>query len=376
VSAAATSPLRSLFHVPGPGPYLLTHSVGCMPKAVELALREQFLEPWSTLGGDAWELWLAAHEAFREALAGLLGGSATEYCPQPNLSAGFATLLGSLPEPHRRRRIWVAAEDSFPSLGFVLHQARKLGYELRLIPRSRSPAATQSWAEAITDEVCGALITHVHSNTGERAPVHEIARLCADRGALSIVDIAQSAGIVPLNVSQFGADVVLGSCVKWLCGGPGAGFMWVRGALIPSLDPTQVGWFSHAMPFEFDIHSYRHAPDARRFWGGTPTIAPFVAAAASVRVLQGIGSQRIWAHNRSLVADFIQALPTRWRERLGKPPGGGTLCLDLAEELPVIRAALAEREARFDCRGTVVRLSFHVCNSARDARTAAQAWPS
>jgi kynureninase len=366
---------RSLFHVPGPGPYLLTHSVGCLTKAAEIAIREEFLEPWSRLGGDAWEQWLVAHEAFREALAALLGGGAADYCPQPSVSAGLATLLGSLPEPARSRRVWVAAEDSFPSVGFVLHQARRRGYELRLIPRHLSPAATDSWAEAITDDVCGALITHVHSNTGVKAPVREIAQLCADRGALSVVDIAQSAGIVPLDVSQLGADVVLGSCVKWLCGGPGAGFLWVRDSLIPSLDPTQIGWFSHALPFEFDIHSYRHAPDARRFWGGTPTVAPFVTAAASLRVLRGIGSQHVWAHNRSLVAEFTRSLPDRWREKLGQPPGGGTLCLDLADELAVVREALTARGARFDGRGSVLRLSFHLCNSADDARMAAGAWP-
>jgi kynureninase len=367
--------VRSLFHVPGPGPYLLTHSVGCLSKAAELALREQFLEPWGRLGGDAWEQWLAAHEAFRESLAALLGGSAAEYCPQPNLSASLASLLGSLPAPVRARRVWVAAEDSFPSLGFVLHQARRLGYELRLIPRRLSPAVTASWAGAITDEVAGALITHVHSNTGARAPVREIAQLCADRGALCIVDIAQSAGIVPLDVSQLGADVVLGSCVKWLCGGPGAGFLWVRSSLIASLDPSQVGWFSHENPFEFDIHSYRHAPDARRFWGGTPTVTPFVTAAASLRVLRDIGSEHIWEHNRRLVAEFIRSLPDRWRQKLGKPPGGGTLCLDIGDALPLVRTALAECGARFDCRGPVLRLSFHLCNSAAEASAVAQAWP-
>jgi len=347
-----------------------------MPKEAERALHEHFLEPWSRLGGDAWEQWLEAHEAFRRALAALLGGSAAEYCPQPNVSGGLATLLGSLPAPAPTRRVWVAAEDSFPSLGFVLHQARRLGYELRVIPRSRSPADAGSWAEAISEEVGGALITHVHSNTGERAPVREIAELCAGRGVLSVVDIAHSAGVVPLDVTQLGTDVVLGSCVKWLCGGPGAGFIWVRGSLIPTLDPTHVGWFSHASPFEFDIRSYRHAPDARRLWGGTPAVAPFIAAAASLTVLRGIGLQDIWAHNRSLVATFSRSLPDRWRDQVAEPPAGGTLCLDLGDELPAVRAALAGCGARFDCRGSVLRLSFHLCNSAEDAAIAAQAWPT
>jgi kynureninase len=364
---------KSQFHVPGPGSYLLTHSVGCLTRAAEAALREQYLNPWMQRGGDAWPAWLESHDLFRRELAQVLGGTAEAYCPQPSVSAGLATLLASLPAPKGSRATWIAAEDTFPSLGFVLQQARRQGYHVRFIPRARSPADLQSWAEAMTDEVCGALIMHVHSNTGERAPVREIAELCASRGRYSIVDVCQSAGIVPMSLPEFKADAVIGSCVKWLCGGPGAGFLWVRPSLIPDLDPIAVGWFSHAAPFEFDIHNYRHAADARRFWGGTPSVAPFVSAAASLQTLRGIGIERIFAHNRTLIGEFLQRLPSLWRERI-MVPGGGTLCIEAGSEAFHIAERLTELEARFDRRGSTLRLSFHVCNSVAEARAVAKAW--
>jgi hypothetical protein len=199
------------------------------------------------------------------------------------------------------------------------------------------------------------------------APVAEIAGLCAERGILCIVDVAQSAGILPLRVATLGADVVLGSCIKWLCGGPGAGFLWIRPGLIERLEPVDVGWFSHENPFDMDIHSFRYAQDARRFWGGTPSIAPFVVAAASLRHIHSLGVEAIHAHNRRLVQVFTDALPPAWRARLPAWPFGGTICMALGADFDAVTAALAATGAQFDSRADVIRLSFHACNGEDDA---------
>lgn len=375
-----TSPLppetAERFCVPGPGPYVLTHSVGCLPKASMDALHAGFLRPWSQQGGDAWQEWLARHDAFRSALADLLGGMPEEYCAQANLSSGLSKLLSSLPRNGSSKRVLLAAEDSFPSLGFVLKQAERFGFEARLIPRERSPALLETWSQALTDEVRAVLVTHVHSQTGVVAPVEAIARLCAEREILCIVDVAQSAGILPLAVHTLGAHVVLGSCVKWLCGGPGAGFMWIAPGLIEQLEPADVGWFSHADPFRFDIHSFEYAHDARRFWGGTPSVAPFVLAAASLQVLNEIGVRTILAHNRALMDVFAMEMPRAWRARIPAPEQtGGTLCIRADSELDAVRARLQEADVRFDCRGEIVRLSFHIVNTHEHALRIARAWP-
>ena len=376
--------------MPGPGPYALSHSVGCLPRDARAALESGFMGPWAHKAGGAWEDWLRGMEEFGGALARLFGGLSSEFCPQSNLSSGLAKVLSALPHPpgargadgistenaaRGRQGTLLAAEDSFPSLGFVLEQARRKGYGVRWIPRTHSPADIQTWARELSADIRAVLVTHVHSNSGEVAPVAQIARLCVERNSLCIVDVAQSAGIVPLSVTDLGAHVVLGSCVKWLCGGPGAGFMWVSSAMTGSLEPTDVGWFSHADPFEFDIHHFEYARDARRFWGGTPTVAPFVVAAASLRIIADIGVPAIHAHNRRLMRDFVDALSPAWRARVTLEGIGGTLCIPVGADLEAITESLSAARVQFDCRGPVVRLSFHVYNTVEDALRIAAAWP-
>ena len=363
------------FLVPGNGPYLLTHSVGCLPRVAREALEENFLQSWATRGGNAWPDWLQQVDGFRAALAALFGGTPAEYCPQGNLSSGLAKLLSALPAAPADKHALLAAEDSFPSLGFVLQRAERRGLTTRLIPRTQLPDDVHTWSEALTADVRVALVTHVHSNTGRVAPVAEIGRLCAERGILCVVDVAQSAGILPMDFPALGADVVLGSCIKWLCGGPGAGYIWIRPDLISRLEPVDVGWFSHENPFEMDIHSFRYAADARRFWGGTPSVAPFVMAAASLRHIQALGVENIHTHNRSMVQALKDELPPAWRARLPQWPTGGTLCISLGQDFDAVTRALGAAGAQFDSRGDVIRVSFHACNTDDDALKVAHAWP-
>lgn len=360
-------PDRTAFRVPGPGPYLLAHSAGCLPRAAEARLRSHFLEPWALRGGEAWETWLAEIDGFRAALAGLLGGRATDYCPQANLSSGLSKLLAALPPPQDARRTWLLAEDAFPSLGFVLQQARRLGFELRMLPRGAAVADPATWRAAIDERVYGVLATQVHSNTGVVTPVEAIAATCRERGVLCVVDVAQSAGVLPLDVATLGASAVLGSCIKWLCGGPGAGFIWLDPALTARLDPPDVGWFSHAEPFEFDIHHWQPAPDARRLWGGTPDVVPFVLAGESLRLLAAAGVAAIRAHNLMLQRHFVAALPPGWRGRVPLEGIGGTLCIDPGAARARICERLDALGARYDQRGDALRLSFHLCNDLSQA---------
>lgn len=363
------------FNVPAPGPYLLAHSVGCVTHAAIRELQSSFIDPWVRLSADAWPQWLECVGQFRQALASFFGGSIEEYCPQPGVSAGLASVLAAMPRPDPGRRVWLASEDAFPSMGFVLQQAHRLGYEVRLIPRDRRPDSLDTWTEAIQPDVCGVLITHVHFNSGRVSPVRAIAGICRARGVLSVLDIAQSAGIVPIDAHALGVDVMLGSCVKWLCGGPGAGFLWIREPLLSTMDPVNVGWFSHESPFEFDIRSYRHAPDARRFWGGTPSIVPYVMAAASLGVLKDIGIERLVSHNRRLTEAMKARLPHEWQDVLPEHPIGGTLCLDLGAEREGVQERLAAAGVRSDHRGSVLRMSFHIWNSDEDVDLVARSWP-
>lgn len=354
------------FHVPD-GIYLLSHSVGCMPLAAAQTLNETYLSAWREKGGDAWPAWLGLIDDFCGEAARLLGGRADDYCPQANLSSALVKYLGTLPGGGTRKKVVMHA-DAFPSLGFAVHALSPDGFDLHLIGAGQDAADPTVWQDALDGDTVAAVITHVHSNTGVMAPVRDIAALCRARGVAAIVDIAQSAGIVPVDVASWGADAVLGSCVKWLCGGPGAGFMWVSPDTVSTLRPRDVGWFSHEDPFEFDIKDFRYAPGAKRFWGGTPSIAPFACALGALRVLNAIGIPHIRAHNRALSAHVLDAVANRLPHGPDPDKTGGTLCLTFDRDT-ADRAAdrLGARGCRFDRRGDTLRLSFHIYNTEEDA---------
>lgn len=353
--------------VPAQGIYLLNHSVGRPPITTEESWRQGFLDHWENAGENAWPRWLESVDVFRAALAELLHGELGCFCPQVNLSSALTKILQSLPTNNGRKTI-VYTEHDFPSIGYVLQQAQKAGYTLRSIPMEIETLDPASWSDYFSDDVACVLITHVHSNTGKQVPVTEISALAKERGIVAIIDIAQSVGSVPIDLRKWSADFVIGSCVKWLCGGPGAGFLWVDPQRIAEYEPIDVGWFSHENPFEFDIHSFRYADDALRFWGGTPSVQPYVTAANSIRLLLDSGIATIRDHNLELTQMLVDAVdidclvtPERAQDR------GGTIVLSYAEDRQrLVCSRLRKSNILFDTRSTGIRLSPHIYNDAEE----------
>ena len=345
------------------GIYLLSHSVGRPPVTAADAFNRNFIQPWMAGDAEVWPNWLACIEAFRQAVAQLLNTTAALVCPQVNLSSGVTKILGALPRPSNRSKI-LLSEDDFPSMAYVLQQAKNLGYQLKFIPRQENTLDLEVWRHYLTDDVAFTLVTHVHSNSGRQQPARDIIQLARERGVLSIFDIAQSVGVVPIDLAAINADFAVGSCVKWLCGGPGAGFLWVNADILQRCQPTDVGWFSHENPFEFDIHQFRYAPDALRFWGGTPSVAPYAVAVNSIEVISNIGVDTIRAHNQLLIQQIIDAVdPAAVRSPLAPETRGGTLVLHFGVKQGDIVARLKHADVHFDNRATGMRLSPHIYNN-------------
>ena len=356
--------VREMFRLPAGAGYLMAHSVGAQPRMTADAMAAHYLEPWATKAAGAWEDWLTAIDAFRSTLARFIGAVPAELCPQPGVSVALDRYLGSLPLPYKtgRRTILLSAE-SFASIGYVASAAQGLGYVPRLL--EGSPDAIESWAAAINDDTAIVLPMHVYSNSGRVAPVADIAQLARQSGAKCVVDVAQSIGILPVAPREWGVDALIGSCVKWLSGGPGAGWLWVPEAAIPELYPRSVGWWSHEAPFEMDIHNFRYAPDALRFWGGTPDIAPFIAARAGIETIASIGQPAIRSHNQSLQASFLERMRVQkpqwqWPEHLI----GGTICVGLGDDKDGVAARMAEAGFQADYRSDMMRLSFAAWTSS------------
>lgn len=355
---------KSLFNVPE-GMYLLSHSVGCLPKAAEESLQQRYLSQWQQLGGNAWPLWLGIIDDFCTELGKIIGAEGMDICPQVNVSSGLTKYLQALPVSPNKNVILMHA-SAFPSMGFVAQALTQLGYEFELIAEQHNPRDLNQWQAQITDKTAVVLITHVHSNTGLLSPVAEISALAHAKHAKVIVDVAQSIGVVLIDVFAWQADCVLGSCVKWLCGGPGAGFMWIEPAQIKGLKPVDVGWFSHQNPFEFDIEHFVYADNAKRFWGGTPSIAPYATALGSLLQINQIGVAQIAAHNRQLRQKVYHAAEPLLLSQHNLDEQGGTLCLDFKPEaLHAFDEDLKSLGAYYDQRASILRLSLHIYNSER-----------
>jgi len=351
--------------------YLLSHSVGLALRSSQQALNDGFFKAWQESPAEAWPNWLQAIEQFRSALAQLLNAKADDFCPQSNLSSGFSKVLQAI-KPKQARNTILLSEEDFPSMSFVAQQAQAFGWNFRFLPKDMDHQDIAQWQAQLTDDVALVLLTHVYSNSSLRLDIATLIQHCQQQGILTVVDIAQSAGIVPIDLQQWQADFVLGSCVKWLCGGPGAGFMWVNPKIVEACEPKDVGWFSHQDPFEFDVHSFRYHPSALRFWGGTPTVQPYVIAANSIEYFCNYGVDNSLRHNQTLSQQLRSAagdscLTPEYR--------GGTVVLKFEQQDKFI-AALESKNIQFDQRPTGVRLSPHIYNDQSDIDAVLDCMPS
>lgn len=353
---------ESLF-IPHDGIYLLNHSVGRPPRNSRDTITQGFFEPWESGDAEVWPLWIERIEAFRCVLGRLLNAPAEDFCPQVNLSSALVKIIYSLPRTPGRNVVLMSEQD-FPTMGFVLAQAERVGIEVRMIPDGMDSRDLSVWCDNLSDDVFCALITQVYSNTGMQLPVADITRLCRERDVISIVDICQAVGVVPIDLQSWEADFALGSSVKWLCGGPGAGYLWASPNIIGQCRPVDVGWFSHRDPFEFDIHNFLYAEGALRFWGGTPSVLPFVLATGSIELICDIGVDRIRRHNLQLTDMLLNSLSQEIvvapREHEAR---GGTVVLNFGQRQPAVEERLSSSQVRFDTRPSGIRLSPHIYNT-------------
>jgi selenocysteine lyase/cysteine desulfurase len=362
-AGSALAEVRELFELPK-GIYLYSHAVGCLPKVAREGPAAYFGE-WAAQGGNAWDPWLAEVQRFNAALSKLLKANVADVCPQVNLSSALTKLVQSLPKRARRNRIILSLLD-FPTIGFVAKQAERLGYKVEFAGIGSGGIDPRL---AAIDE-CTALViwTHAYPNTGTAIEPPTRAQL---QGAYLCVDIAQSAGVIPIDLTRWDADFVIGSCVKFLCGGAGAGYLWARPGLANELQPTDVGWFSHARPFEFDIESFEYAPDATRFWGGTPSVVPYAIAARSIELIDSIGVPNIRAHNLKLSQLIIDVANSKGLTVVSPqgPKQSATVVLDTGDNWAA-KQLLNDAGVHCDARKFGLRLSPHIYNTEEEIAAA------
>jgi kynureninase len=342
--------------------YLINHSLAAMPAAAEERLLE-YARMWRERGVRSWgEGWWETAWTVGDQLGRILGAPPDSIVMHQNVTVAEAVVLSCFREPGARNRV-VYEEANFPSVRY-LYQAQP-GLEVVAVADDRAIV------DAIDERTLLIPISHVLFKNGEIQDVGPIVRRAHECGARVVLDCYQSAGIVPLDLTALGVDFAVGGSVKWLCGGPGAGWLYVRPDLAERLEPTLVGWQAHARPFAFEPE-LEYAAGARRFLTGTPNVPSLYAATAGYDVIEEVGVPRIRERSLALTRLLLDLCDEARLEVVSpRDPSrrGGTVTVSTPDHAAVHKE-LSERGVICDFRPDGIRLGPHFYNTEDEVRRA------
>ena len=269
--------------------YLINHSLGAMPAAAEQRVAE-YARTWAERGIRAWgEGWWTMPLTVGDQIGRIVGAPPGSVTMHQNVTIAEAIVLSCFSLGGPRNRIVYEAEN-FPSVRYLYQAHADRGAEIVVCPDDEAVAA------AIDERTLLVPISHVLFKTGEIQRVEPIVRRAREAGAYVVLDAYQSAGVIPLDVTELGVDFAVGGSVKWLCGGPGAAWLYVRPDLHERLEPTLVGWQAHKRPFAFEPE-LEYADGVARFLTGTPNVPALYAATAGYDIVEEAGVDRIRANS-------------------------------------------------------------------------------
>jgi kynureninase len=267
--------------------YLVSHSLGAMPEATRDALAE-YAELWASRGVRAWgDRWWMMSIEVGDIIAPLIGAPPGSVVMLPNVTTAEAVVLSSFDYEAPRNRV-VIVDGEFPSVRYIYDRlARRLGAEIVTVPHDSSGLGfdLDRLLAAIDERTQIVPIGHILFESSYMIDVEAIAKRCRDVGATLVLDVFQSAGIVPVDVTALDVPIAVGGVLKWLCGGPGGSFLYVDPNLRPQLEPSFTGWMAHANPFGFEPPPMRFRDDGLRFALGTPPIPALYAAREGPKVI-------------------------------------------------------------------------------------------
>jgi selenocysteine lyase/cysteine desulfurase len=284
--------------------YFNACSLGPLPRAGRAAL-DRYARDWDEKGTPVWfSDWLPLLERFRDRIGELLGAPAGTTAIAPSVSVALSTLATGLPLPPGRNKVLIADLD-FPTIG---HQwLSRPAFEVEFV-RSRDGVTIppSAFAERIDGRTALVVTTQLFYTTGYLQDVRAIADAAHAAGALCVIDGYQTCGCVPLDVEAMGCDAFVGGCLKWLSGGPGNAFMYVRQELIPQVRPQGTGWFATRHPFSFTLQELTFADDARRMETGTWAMPSHYAGLAGLELILGVGVANIQERLRDLTDRILE----------------------------------------------------------------------
>jgi kynureninase len=342
--------------------HMISHSLGAMPRRVYERLRE-YAETWAARGIRAWEEgWWEMPVAVGDLVGRVIGAGPGEVVMQQNVSTCVATVLSCFDWSKPRNKI-VSEALNFPSNLYQCHALEKLGARVVTVPSDDGIVVPiERMLAAIDDQTMLVLVSHVLFRSSFIQDLGAITRRAHEVGAMVLADIYQSAGSVPIDVRGLAVDFATGGSVKWLCGGPGAAYLYVRRDLWRKLEPRLTGWMAHKRPFAFEENPIDYADDAFRFLNGTPAIPALYAARSGYEIIAEVGVDRIREKSMRQTARLIElAREADFGVNSPKNPAerGGTVVIDVADGAEVTRE-LVRRNFLVDHRpGSGIRVAPH-----------------
>jgi kynureninase len=345
--------------------YLINHSLGAMPAEAERRL-ERFAAEWRTRGARAWgEGWWQSAFSAGDLVGRIIGAPPGSTVMHQNVTVAEAVVLSCFDLKPPRNRI-VFEQGLFPSVRYVQQAWTRFGAETIVCEDA------EAVIEAIDERTLLVPVSHVLYRSGEIQPVERVVARAHEAGAYVCLDAYQSAGAVPLDVSVLGVEFCVGGSVKWLCGGPGAGWLYVRPDVSERLEPAFAGWMGHARPFAFEPEM-APAPGAARFLTGTPIVAANYAASAGFELIAEVGVDRIRANSMRQTALLVELLDAAGFELTSPrdPERRGGSVVFRVPEFEAVQAELARRDVLCDARPEAgIRFGPHFFNTDDELRFA------
>lgn len=345
--------------------YLISNSLGAVPAAAFESVHE-YVELWATRGVRAWEdAWWELAVGQGNLVAPLMGAGPDEVVFQPCVTIAHAVVFSAFDFPAGRPKI-VTDAMHFPSILYLIAEQRARGAEVEIVPAADAVSvSTERVLEAIDERTAFVNLSHVLFKSAYIHDVAAIAERARSVGAVTVIDGYQAVGTIPVDVQKLGADIYIGGCLKWLCGGPGAAFLWVRPDLRRRLTPRLTGWMAHARPFDF-LPQLERRSDAWRLLNGTPSIPALYAARPGLELINQVGVANIRSKSVRQTARIVElaaARGLRCTVPLNPDQRGGTVAIDVEHGYEVSQG-LKARDILCDYRpGAGVRFSPHFYNS-------------
>ena len=346
--------------------YLINNSLGAMPRAVYDNLKT-YADIWSSRGVRAWEEgWWELTNEIGNILADIINAPKDTVSMHQNVTIAEAIVLSCFEFKSRRNKV-VFSDMNFPSVMYLYQSRISDGAKIEVVHSDDGlTVPTEKIINAIDEKTLLVPISHVLFKSAyiqTAKPIIEKAHACR---AHVILDTYQSVGTVPIDVQELNVDFVIGGSIKWLCGGPGAAYLYIRPDLAEKLQPKITGWMAHANPFAFENEMRFTSNSAFKFMNGTPHLPALYAVKAGYEIIRKIGVKNIRKRSIELTERIIQKAQEfafDINSPLNHPSRGGTVVVQMKNSEQISKELL-RRDFLIDWRPNAgIRISPHFYNT-------------